>query len=89
MFQHHMIMMQTRVMEQRNNCIASHITDAAVVKETNWNTVDFGRLKKVPVSSLELFQTAIGKYIEGEIITSPVVFVGEYFWVNSNDFVQS
>eukprot|EP00111_Clytia_hemisphaerica_P006070 TCONS_00017591-protein len=56
----------------------SHImtTDAAVVKETNKNGVDFSKLTKVRCSSLKLFHTAKGKYIEGKIVVAPVIFVG-------------
>ena len=74
LFTHNLVMLQTKI--KLKNCIASHITDAAVIKETLSNTVDFSKLSKVPLSSLQLFDTAIGKFIEGEIFTSPVVFVG-------------
>ena len=60
-----------RISEQE---FVTHITDAAVIKETACNTVDFSKLTKVPLANLQLFETAVGKYVEGEIITSPVVF---------------
>ena len=45
-----------------------------MIKETACNTVDFSKLTKVPLANLQLFETAVGKYVEGEIITSPAVF---------------
>ena len=54
---------------KKKNQFESHVTDAAVVKETISNIVDFHKLTKVPFTNLQLFETAVGKYVEGEIIT--------------------
>ena len=76
LFMHNLVLLQTKYQTQVKNKFASHVTDSAVIKESPSNTVDFSKLTKVPFTNLKLFETAMGKYVEGEIITSPVVFVG-------------
>jgi len=63
--------------QESNNPNYTHKShDSAVIKEDQRINTDFNRLSKIPLADLKLFSTAEGKFVEGVIITDPLVIVG-------------
>ena len=50
--------------------------DSAVIKESEWLNTDFSKLLRMSLAELKLFEISEGKFVEGVIITDPLVMNG-------------
>ena len=74
----------------KKNTAVNFVSSSDVIIKTDKSVTNFTKLQQIYIKDLKLFTIAKGKYLEGQLITDPLPYVGiiTYLEDDNNDYVQ-